>query len=310
MSTALEMITAKAGESGWKCRAVPWARMEDLRAAIEGRFEAGLLDGKALRDYLSFIYEPGCDFEPRSIIVLAMEALPGHVVFEWKRRPVPVVIPPTYTGFVRRILTAVETLGGWLAPEGFRAKRPRLPMKTLAVCSGLARYGRNNICYVEGIGSFVQLAAAVSDMPCDSDPWVEPKALELCSSCSICRRSCPTGAIPEDRFLLRAEKCLTLHNEDSADFPEWIDPAWHNALIGCMKCQDTCPGNAGVAGKYEDLGAFTEAETGLLLEGTPLEKLPAGTLEKVERIDFAGDNYGLLRRNLAVLLEASRSLPG
>jgi epoxyqueuosine reductase len=215
---------------------------------------------------------------------------------------VTVVIPPTYVGFVPTILTVVETLDEWLKPEGHRAVRPRLPMKTLAVCSGLAEYGRNNVCYFEGLGSFAELAIAVSDMPCDFDPWREPKALDRCASCGACERNCPTGAISGDRFLLHAEKCLTLHNETEADFPGWIDPAWHNSLIGCMKCQEACPENAFLAGQYDDLGSFTEDETTLLLEGTPIDRLPEEIVEKLRAIDFDGDNYGLLRRNLAVLL--------
>lgn len=309
MSLASDTIAARMAERGWRHRVVPWARVESLREAIEGRFRDGLLDEKALREYLGFIYEPECGFEPRSIIVVAVEALPGIVRFEREGVVFPVVLPPTYVGFVDRILTVVGALGEWLAPSGHRVHRPRLPMKTLAVCSGLARYGRNNICYVEGMGSFVELAAAVSDMPCESDPWQEPEALDLCASCRACRLDCPSGAIGDDRFLLHAERCLTLHNESGDAFPEWIDPSWHNALIGCMRCQDACPGNAGVSGRFDDLGSFDEEETGLLLEGTPLEELPAATLEKVRVIDFAGDNYGLLRRNLAAVLEAARSRP-
>jgi epoxyqueuosine reductase len=303
MSTVFERVAAKADERCWKCRAVPWTRMEDLRKAIEDRFEAGLLDEDALRGYLSFIYEPPADLVPRSIIVIAMEALPGHVTFGWRGRKVLAVIPPTYTGFVKRILTAVETLDGWLAPEGFHAIRPRLPMKTLAVCSGLAEYGRNNICYVEGLGSFVQLAAAVTDMPCDADPWRQPKALDRCASCSVCAKRCPTGAIAEERFLLHAEKCITLHNESEDPIPDWIDPSWHNALLGCMRCQEACPENVAVADLHDDLESFTEEETALLLEGTPAGELPRETLAKVSLIDFDGDSYPLLGRNLKLLLE-------
>jgi epoxyqueuosine reductase len=303
MSTVFERIADNALARGWRCRAVPWARMEDLREAIESRFEAGLLDGKALRDYLSFIYEPPADLVPRSIIVVAMEALPGHVTFGWRGRHATVVIPPTYAGFVRRILTTVETLDGWLAPEGYHAIRPRLPMKTLAVCSGLAGYGRNNICYVDGLGSYVQLAAAVTDMPCDDDPWRSPKALDLCASCGICTELCPTGAIDGERFLLHAERCLTYFNEREEGFPDWIDPSWHNALIGCMRCQEACPADSGVVGRHEDLASFTEEETALILEGIPVAGLPEGTREKLMAMDFDGDGYGLLKRNLGVLLE-------
>lgn len=305
MSLASDTLAARMAERGWRHRIVPWSRVESLREAVEGRFRAGLLDEGALREYLSFVFDPPEDLEPRSIIIVAVEALPGRVSFGWRGRRVQVVVPPTYVGFVDRILTVVGSLGEWLAPEGYAVRRPRLPMKTLAVCSGLARYGRNNICYVEGMGSFIELAVAVSDMPCDSDPWDEPKSLEQCASCGICERDCPTGAIAADRFLLHAERCLTLHNESEDDLPGWIDPSWHNALIGCMKCQEACPGNAGVSGRFDDLGAFDEAETELLLRGVPLEELPAATLDKVKVIDFAGDNYGLLGRNLGAVLEAS-----
>jgi epoxyqueuosine reductase len=306
MTTLDDRISARMAERGWKHRVVPWSRLESLRVAIEGRFRAGLLDEKAMREYLSFIYEAPPAFTPESIIVVAVKALPGHVTFGYRGRQVTVVIPPTYVGFIRTILTVVEALDEWLKPEGFRAVRPRLPMKTLAVCSGLAEYGRNNICYVDGLGSYFELAVAVSDMPCDSDPWREPKALDRCASCGVCERRCPSGAISRERFLLHAERCLTLFTESEDDFPGWIDPAWHNSLIGCMKCQEACPENARLAGCFDDLADFTEAETDLLTAGTPIGKLSADTIEKLKIIDFADDNYILLKRNLAALLEPRR----
>ena len=45
---------------------------------------------------------------------------------------------------------------------------------------------------------------------------------------------CPTKAIRQDRFLISAEQCLTFFNEKPDDFPEWVNPVWHNCLIGCM----------------------------------------------------------------------------
>lgn len=52
---------------------------------------------------------------------------------------------------------------------------------------------------------------------------------------AACLIECPTGAIGKDRFLLHAERRLVFHNERPAGvpFPDWIDPAWHNALFGC-----------------------------------------------------------------------------
>ena len=100
---------------------------------------------------------------------------------------------------------------------------------------------------------------AFSDLPCDGDPWREPKALERCESCVACLRNCPTGAITRDRFLLRAERCLTYHNEAAGDFPGWIDPSWHHCLIGCLRCQTACPENKAVLEWFEDRAEFSGA---------------------------------------------------
>ena len=80
----------------------------------------------------------------------------------------------------------------------------RLPEKLLAVCAGLARYGRNNIAYVDGWGSFVELVTCVSELAPGADPWTGPRSLARCDSCAACRRACPSGAIGEDRFLCTA----------------------------------------------------------------------------------------------------------
>jgi epoxyqueuosine reductase len=94
---------------------------------------------------------------------------------------------------------------------GYHLAKPLLPLKTLAVYSGLARYGRNNISYVTGFGSYLQLMGAFSDLPCESDPWCEPKTLDRCSKCIACLQHCPTGAIADDRFF-----CFTR----AADLPQ------------------------------------------------------------------------------------------
>ena len=57
--------------------------------------------------------------------------------------------------------------------EGYRIATPILPLKLLAVHGGIAEYGRNNITYVSGMGSFMRLTAVYSDMPCETDHWRE-----------------------------------------------------------------------------------------------------------------------------------------
>jgi epoxyqueuosine reductase len=151
------------------------------------------------------------------------------------------------------------------------------------------------------MGSFLQLVGAFSDLPCDSDPWQEPKMLNRCESCRACLQSCPTKAIARDRFLLHAELCLTYHNEAASDFPSWINPSWHHCLIGCLRCQTVCPENRAVIDWFEDRAEFSEKETALFIQRTPLDQLPAETFTMIKNLEI-NEDYRLLCRNMSMII--------
>jgi epoxyqueuosine reductase len=238
--------------------------------------------------------------DARSLIVATAPQPQQKVGFHFKGKPRHFTVPPTYSsdtdGAVESVLTEA------LRPAGFRVHPARVPEKLLAVCSGLARYGKNNIAYVEGMGSFHRLAAFFSDLPPQEDNWVGLQALEQCDKCTACISRCPTGAIVSHRFLILAERCLTFHNERTAEFPDWIDPSWHNCLIGCMDCQLACPVNKRFFDWFEEGVSFTEEETTLVLEGVLPGQLPETAAEKLRRLGLLED-VELVTRNLAVLLK-------
>ena len=96
-----------------------------------------------------------------------MPAPIGSVVLNYKARKLTATIPPTYMDFGRVPATIESTLNSILGKYGYSAVwGNQLPEKLLAVRSGLARYGRNNISYVKGLGSFAFLSSYYSDMPC------------------------------------------------------------------------------------------------------------------------------------------------
>jgi epoxyqueuosine reductase len=189
-----------------------------------------------------------------------------------------------------------------LERHGFRALPAAVPLKTLAACTGLSRYGRNNITYVTGLGSYCQLAACASDAPPPAEtPWSEPRELDRCRDCRACARACPTGAIGADRFLLHTERCLTQHNEDLDPFPDWIRPEWHTCAVGCLRCQVACPENGDVTLHVAAAERFDEAETAAILAGSEREELAASTRAKLTR---CGLDYSpaLIARNLRAAL--------
>ena len=290
---------------GYAARIVSLAHLPALRRRIEEERSDGLLDQTFFRERLGgFVFEPPSSL-PRaaSLMVCAMRQPQKRVTFHWKGSPRPVIVPPTYLHFDQIGRGLLEEVSQTLAASGYHAAAASLPEKLIAVCSGLARYGRNNITYVEGMGSFQRLAVFYSDLPCDEDEWEEPRMLPRCERCRSCLAACPTGAIEPDRFLLRAERCIVFHNERNGTipFPQWMEPGWHQCLVGCMRCQRACPENASFLGWTEDEAEFTETETGLLLSGAAQDELLPITAQKLENADLMG-MLGWLPRNLGPLL--------
>jgi epoxyqueuosine reductase len=227
-----------------------------------------------------------------SIIITASPQPPTRVFFGGHA----VIIPPTYIySDIRQAQLKLVT--DFLEPLGYSVARARLPLKALAVRSRLGKYGRNNICYIPGMGSFFRLGAFYSDMPCKEDGWNDPELMKSCLSCKACSEKCPTGCISSDSFVIRADRCLTHFNESENTLPGWIDPAWHNALLGCMVCQEVCPMNKRMLNKTQESPvSFNKAETAAILSGTPLKKLGVATSAKLESLCLAdSDVYPLLK---------------
>jgi epoxyqueuosine reductase len=294
---------ARLKERGYEGRIVSARHIPDLKEEIEKQHRLGLFDEEFYRERLIYYF----NFNPpkelrqvRSIIVVAVPQPQIEVIFNWKKESYHFIIPPTYIGYIDEEVRVL--LDEVLSTEGYKTTRAVLPQKLLAVRSGLGFYGRNNICYVPGMGSFHRLMVFYSDLPCSEDSWQEPKMNESCEDCQNCLDSCPTGAIGTERFLLRAELCLTFHNEREKDFPGWLNPAWHHCLVGCLRCQEVCPRNSELLSWIETKGEFSEEETSLLLKGLQLDKLPAETVKKLEELDLI-EYLKIISRNLSVILK-------
>jgi epoxyqueuosine reductase len=293
-------------ELGYQVRSVPLSRLDDLRQEIEAQHQQGLFDEQFYEESLTWFDTGPPENLPqaRSLMVVAVPRPQIRLVFAWQGEELDTLVPSYYLRWREVERRLREALASVLEPLGHQAVPGRIPEKLLAVRSGLARYGRNNVSYVEGLGSFHRLWSFYSDLDCQDGTWREPELLVECENCSACRRKCPTGAITSERFLLRAERCLTYHNEMPGEvpFPTWIDPAWHNCLVGCCYCQNYCPANKEYWGWIEEGVEFSEQETALLLEGLPLDQLPEATVARLEELDLVR-YVELLPRNLGALLD-------
>jgi epoxyqueuosine reductase len=287
---------------GFQGRIVSIAHLKELQKDIEIHHQKGLLDEELYNNYLaSFDFE--CHDQlagAQSVIIISIPQPQVRLKFSREDKSYPVIIPPTY--YFSADDEVANLLEAHLGPQGYKLKKVRLPDKLLAVRSGLAEYGKNNITYVNGSGSFHRPAVFISDFPCEVDSWREPAVMEQCETCSACMKACPTAAIGSDRFLLHAERCLTFLNERSKYFPEWLSPDCHNSLMGCMICQKVCPANKQVVKWIEAGATFDDAETDLILNDIPEEQLPQKTSEKL-KVQGMMEYYDVLGRNLKMLIE-------
>ncbi len=303
----MEELLKRLEELGYRGRVVSAQHLVDLQQDLEARHRDGLFDTEFYEERLnSFDFQPAGSFpQAASVIAVAVPDPQVRIVFTWGGKLVPVIVPPTYLHWQDVDERVENALAEALAPSGYRVALANLPKKLTAVRTGLAAYGRNNVTYVPGLGSFHRLVVLWSDLPCEEDNWQELRMMDACQECKACQRACPTGAIASDRFLLRAERCLTFLNEKPPEvpFPEWVDAPWHNCLVGCMHCQRVCPENKGVRDWIEGDEVFSEEETALLLDGVPQHHLPPETVAKLERLDLI-ELLDILPRNLDALMRS------
>jgi len=292
-------------------RAVSVDHLKELQADIDRLENEGKIScNEVFRSYISNKkFRLPEDFpNAKSLIIIAVFMKPMLVNFHLGGRKHEIVLPPAYydDGLT------VEMLRDYILKKvvnepGYRIERASVHLKLLAVRSGLGKYGRNNLCYIEGMGSMLHLYAFFTDYPCE-DNWNARTMMDSCKNCRICISSCPNKCISEQNFVIDASRCLSLFNEIKGEFPEWIRSDAHNALMGCFRCQSCCPANREVIKLAERLEDITEEETGRILSGTPDKELLNSLSRKLKGFyptQSEGD-FPVLTRNLKVLLRPEK----
>ncbi len=306
ISQITKQLYSRLEQKGCRVRIVSIRHLDDLKEEFEHHCNQGVFDETLYQAYFAeFEFGIPEHFpDAESLVITSAPQPQQRVSFNLKGKSYHLTVPPTYSYKTDKIVENI--LSDILRPKGFSLYPAVVPVKLLAVRSGLAKYGKNNITYVEGMGSFHRLKAFLSDLPATRDIWLELQLLEQCNTCTACIKKCPTGAILPHRFLLQAEKCLTFYNEREDEFPDWIELSWHNCLIGCMYCQLSCPVNKRFFRWFEEEESFTEYETEAILRGTSPNQFPEATVEKLKRT-FLFDQLDVLPRNLDVLIKPGSS---
>jgi epoxyqueuosine reductase len=297
----INQLEEKLNDQGFSITTCPIERLYDLKQDLEAPLKNGLISNNFFQECLSNFKLSPHDYREglKSIMVTAAPQLPQVTIFQYQGKEHRCPVPPTYTNQTDKIIEkiVVDTIG----PDNFSLSPALIPVKIAAVRTGLAKYGRNNITYCNGMGSYFRLKAFLTDLPVVENQWHDFELMPQCKNCQACLRSCPTGAIKAERILLQSDRCLTYFNEKIDKFPAWIEKSWHNSLIGCMDCQIVCPVNKTLGIPQDNKVEFSEEETEKLINARAERDLPDSVLTKLHGLSL-GEDWQLVARNLRVLL--------
>jgi len=292
-----DVLLSEVERHGYKGAFVSLDHLASMKADIDKPLNEGKIPPKIADYYLQYDFSIPEDYQ--SLFVVSCKIPNSKVLVDTSHGIKDMILPTVYypTSEAATFDSDMEHL---FSTHSVRYKKVHLPLKLLACRSGLSYYGRNNISYVEDFGSYHKLTAYFIDLKIDPTPWHPLSFHPLCTDCHICEANCPSGIIHHEDYLIDTSKCLPLPNEIEGDFPDWVKPSHHNALMGCLRCQSVCPINPPLEKTTQHVTHLSEADVLNLFQIDSYECLDQGTKEKVKALSFS-DYYPVFRRNFIAL---------
>ncbi|WP_447977544.1 tRNA epoxyqueuosine(34) reductase QueG [Candidatus Nitrospira bockiana] len=176
---------------------------------------------------------------------------------------------------LKALATHVQTLAPGAGVRWYVDTGPVME-KVWAQRAGLGWIGKHSNLVSSEFGSWLLLGEILTTLDLEPDA----PAADLCGSCTVCLRACPTGAIVEP-YVVDAGRCvsyLTIERPRAGEpIPAWAQRPLGNRIFGCDDCLDACPYNVHATPTREP--AFT---------GTPHTLSPdLGALSRLSEAEFA-----------------------
>jgi epoxyqueuosine reductase len=167
-----------------------------------------------------------------------------------------------YHRLLKKRLKILEQSISELAPESStRSYVDTGPVmeKIWAQRAGLGWIGKHSNLVSPTFGSWLLLGEVLTTLELEPD---EP-GTDLCGTCTLCIRACPTQAITEP-YIVDATKCISYltieYRDDLISIPQELRSQMGNRIFGCDDCLDACPYNVN-ASPSKDPAFFPTALT-------------------------------------------------
>ncbi|MDE3223879.1 MAG: tRNA epoxyqueuosine(34) reductase QueG [Nitrospirota bacterium] len=249
---------------------------------------------------------PGC----RSIISVGMnygtghraDESPGHgriARYAWGR---------DYHGILQAKLEQLEALIRTLAPNActrWYVDTGPVMEKAWAQQAGLGWIGKHSNLVSARYGSWLLLGEVLTTLELEPD---EP-GTDLCGTCQLCVRACPTGAITEP-YVVDARRCISyltieLHKPGD-EIPVELERTLGNRIFGCDDCLDACPYN--LAAQPTQESAFQPSPLTLAPSLSTLETMSERTFQDTFRLSaIRRAKYSGLLRNVRIARRNAQS---
>lgn len=142
--------------------------------------------------------------------------------------------------------------------------------------AGIGSYGKNASIITREAGSWVVLGEIITDVDIPPD---DPAPMEDCGDCTICLRSCPSGAIACP-FVIDQTRCISHLTQMKGSIPPELRPLIGDRIYGCDVCQEVCPKNR-TAGVQSDRVGDQNAQLHPHPELIPLVNISENDFQRV-----------------------------
>jgi epoxyqueuosine reductase QueG len=153
--------------------------------------------------------------------------------------------------------------------------------KEAAVRAGLGSIGKHNLVMNKKYGSWVAYQSIITNAEIEPDT---PATDDMCGSCEICLKACPSAALYAPRRL-DPRKCVA-YMLTSHDIKDENLPHINNYILGCDACQEACPKNRNIKPK-QDVESLLPESIGMYPPLRDLIYMTDGDFQK-EIIDTIG----------------------